>query len=217
MSIIIQNLSKTFHSGGQKIPVLRSISLTIPAGRSCVLMGPNGAGKTTLLKILSTLVMPDSGEASIAGWHILRDPAKARRSIGLACDTERSFYQVLSVEENLKFYGRLMGLGPAAGSRMEKLMQETGLDRYRSMKMSHCSSGTRQKAALVRALLPDPPVLLIDEPMKSLDPDARKEISRFIKEIIAGGNKTCLMVSHEIEEAGSLADMAVRLKDGNLS
>jgi ABC-2 type transport system ATP-binding protein len=197
MSIIIENISKTFVSGSERKEVLKGADLHVDTGEIFLLSGANGAGKTTLLKILSTLVLPTSGTASIAGYRINDHPEQVRRSIGLVFDAERSFYQMLTIEENLRFFGGLAGVpGRDLSLRIPELIEQLRLTPWRKTRMSYCSSGIRQKLAIARALLHRPAVLLIDELTRSLDKPSQEEISVYINDIAALNHTTCLIVTH---------------------
>ena len=213
MSILITNLSKTYRNNHQNKLILDSISLAVEPGETVALMGPNGAGKTTLLRILATLVLPDAGTASVAGWDLVSHSARVRASIGLVYDAERSFYQMLSVEQNLSFFARLMGIPRRVyADRLGRLGEEFSLSPWLGTVLAHCSSGIRQRAAFVRALLSDPQILLVDEPTRSVDAQTRERICRFLRE----SGKTCLMVTHDEQEARAVAKRTLHLNNGCL-
>ncbi|MBN1622138.1 MAG: ABC transporter ATP-binding protein [Endomicrobiales bacterium] len=217
MSIIVKNLSKTFHFKGKSREVLADVNLEVDSGRIFALMGPNGSGKTTFLKILSTLILPANGEASVSGYNVVDAPDKVREKIGLVWDSDRSFYQVLNVEENLKFFGRLLNIPEKSlAERIDSLLGQFNLLDWKSAKISHCSSGIKQKVAMVRAVLHDPEVILIDEPTRSLDDKSRKEINSYIRSFINSDKKTCLMVTHDLDEAKNLADGYGYLREGKI-
>lgn len=215
MGIIVRNLSKQFITGDRKNQVLCGVNLEVKLGEIFLLSGKNGSGKTTLLKILSTLILPDSGEIIISGNDVLKQPVKVRKSVGLVSDAEKSFYQMLTVEENMRFYMNLYGISDAVRLKSaEELLERFELAQWKKAKLSHCSSGIKQKLAIVRALLTDPEVILIDELSKSLDPDSRKTISGYLKEIVVSGNKTCIIVTHNPEELGKFPGRSGCLREG---
>ena len=215
MSISARKLTKYFNEGGIRKNVLKGVDLDVRPGEIFVLTGANGAGKTTLLKILATLVLPDSGDIRICGNDAVVDPVPVRRSIGFVFEPERSFYQILSVEQNLRFFGSLYGLDrPSLEKRLEWSLKEFGLAAWRGVRFSHCSSGMRQKAAIARALLTDPPVLLIDELTRSLDEEAVKEVWEFVERAVTSGQKTCLLVTHDRQQAEKRGGRIGIIKDG---
>lgn len=236
MSIRIDKLTKSFLSpattalaGRPPIAALagrpanyrvlfEDLSLDLTGVGIFALTGPNGSGKTTLLKILATLILPSSGTAYICGNSILDKPQETRQCIGFAYDAERSFYQPLTLNENLRFFARLYGMrGQAAvQNRIDEMLEVFGLGEWKDMPVSKCSSGIKQKAALARALMPSPKVLLVDEVSRSLDETSRKEVSLYIKEYVKRNNASCLLVTHDMNEAKTLADAAGRLENGKL-
>lgn len=235
--IQISNLSKSFYPrvsfsqflrrsglkqidhapGWCRVNALMNINLKVEAGCVFGLLGPNGAGKTTLLKILATLILPDGGTATLNGYDLTTQPAQIRASIGLASGDERSFYWRVSGRANLQFFGRLNNI-PISEinrniSRLSDLLALAGLDRP----VGEYSAGMRQKLNLARSLIADPPILLIDEPTKSLDIETSRRLRRFIREELARRQgKTILLVTHNLAEAEELCDQAVVLKSGQV-
>ncbi|MFH1367758.1 MAG: ABC transporter ATP-binding protein [Elusimicrobiota bacterium] len=217
MSIKIENLSKTFRIPPLSRDVFRDISLNLEKGEVFALTGPNGSGKTTLLKILATLVLPTRGTASVCGHSILEEPGMARRALGLIYDTERGFYQTLTLMENLVFYARLFGLsGSELRARADKFIELFRLKEWEDTPLSKCSSGIKQRAAVARALILEPRVLLIDEISKSLDAESQKTLQDYVKEYVKKNSVTCIIVTHDMEEAKLLADRTGRLENGSL-
>ncbi|MHB9154821.1 MAG: ABC transporter ATP-binding protein [Endomicrobiales bacterium] len=209
MSIEIKHLSKYFPSGSGDRKVLSDVTLSVRPGQLFALMGANGAGKTTLLKILATLILPTSGSLLVSGVDALLRPGEARRHLCLAHDGERNSYQVLTVEENLLFYGKLFGMsGKTLGARVSALAEEFGLAPWRAVKVHHCSSGIKQRLSIARALLPGPDVVLVDELTRSLDADAGAHVSRYLRAMASQRNKTCLVVTHDALWAKNFADSA---------
>lgn len=193
-----------------------SISLVIRKGEIFVLLGPNGAGKTTLIKILATLVLPTFGTAKVNNYDILREEGKVRQSIGLSTGRERSFYFRLTGKQNLEFFGALQGLkGRELKARVEHLLREFGLYEHRDHKYMKYSNGMKKKLSLTRALLTDPPVLLLDEPASGIDPSSAHDIHQIIRELRDSG-KTILLTTHDMHEAEKLSDRIGILKEGRL-
>jgi ABC-type methionine transport system ATPase subunit len=153
------------------VTALDGLDLEVGRGRVFCLLGPNGAGKTTLIKVLATLVLPDGGRASVAGYDVALEPGPAKNAVGYAVSDERSFYWRLTGRQNLEFFGALYGLGgPARDRRIDELLRLAGLEEAADLRFNGYSTGMRQMLAFARALLADAAILLVDEPTRSLDP-----------------------------------------------
>lgn len=200
------------------VPALRGISFRANPGEAVALLGANGAGKSTLLRILATLLLPSGGTACVAGFDVAQKPADVRRHLGYHAGSDLGFYPRLTVRENLRFFGRLnclsdsylqAHLGPAA--------ERFGLGAILDVQVRTLSSGTIQRTSLLRALLHQPKVLLLDEPTRSLDPLAASDFRRFLKsEILARQSTSLLFASHSVQEIEFLADRVAVLKEGHL-
>jgi ABC-2 type transport system ATP-binding protein len=207
----LREMARNPFARAERVEGLVDVSLAIPRGAIFGLLGPNGAGKTTLLKILACLILPSSGEALVEGHSVTSDDGPVRRSIGFVTSDERSFYWRLSGEENLMFFARLYGLAPAAASlRVRGLLADMELAEVAGRQFMSYSSGMKQRLAICRALLHDPPILCLDEPTRSLDPIASKHLRRFIvRRLHREGGKTIVLATHNLHEAeemcGSLA------------
>lgn len=210
-AIEISNLSKNF----RKIPALSYIDLELEKGRSLALLGPNGAGKTTLLKIISTLILSDEGKVMVGGYSVGEDDEKIKNLIGLVTAEERSFYWRLSGRQNLAFFASLYDLDrKQARSRINELLEFFKID-YADRRFDSYSTGMKRKFALIRALLHNPEILLLDEPTKSLDYNSTQEVRELIKKLIRIG-KTIIFATHNMEEAQDLCDLFVILHKGRI-
>ena len=223
-AIEIRDLSKSFraHAGwgqlfrpGRQQPALAGITMTVPAGQIFGLLGPNGAGKTTLIKVLAGLILPDGGQASINGQDVVSESLAVRQSIGVVYGDERSFYWRLSLLENLRFYASLYRLPASlAQARIADLLARLDLQSVARVRMHALSSGMKQRAAIARGLIHDPPVLFLDEPTRALDPVATHELHRLVRERVADQGRTVLIATNTMREAEELCDRVTLINHG---
>ncbi len=201
----------------ERIEALRGIDLHVKRGEIFGLLGPNGAGKTTLVKILSCLVLPDRGRAVVGGQDV-RHENKVKPLIGLVNSDERSFYWRLSGRDNLRFFARLYDVpGPRIAARIKELLERVDLVEAADRRFSDYSSGMKQRLAVARALLHDPPILLMDEPTRSLDPASSLALRAFIRDELKGRDgKTILLATHNLREAEVLCDRLAILVKGTV-
>jgi ABC-2 type transport system ATP-binding protein len=225
-SISVKNLSKTYPPSFPRLkkflglqiksPVeaLKDVSFDIQTGEIFGLIGKNGAGKTTLTKTIATLVQPTSGKISVGGFDSVADEVKVRSLIGLATAEERSFYWRLTAEQNLMFFARLYGIkDEQARKRIGELFEQFDLTELVKRRFSELSTGNKQRLAVARALLPEPPVLLLDEPTRSLDPIAA---GRMRKMILALENVSVLLTSHNLAEVEELCSRVAIISKGEI-
>ncbi len=200
------------------IEALRGVDLEVAPGELVALIGPNGAGKTTLLKIVATLVLPDAGTCEVAGVDVARDPHRARAQLGYVLTDERSFFWRLSVHENLLFFANLQGMfGKVAAQRIEILAAMLGLQDLQKRDFADLSLGQKQRVAIARGLLADPPVVLFDEATRSLDPGRAERVRRVVREVLVErGKKAVLFATHDLAEARALADRVVLMAEGKI-
>lgn len=194
------------------VDVVREVSVRIPAGRKVALVGSNGAGKTTLLSLLSTLVQPTSGEASINGHALRGRSAALRGSLGVLRHSPM-LYEALSPQENLEFFARLYGV-PDALTRIEELLRLLGLWRRRHEPVSILSRGAHQRLSIARALVHRPPVLLLDEPETGLDPDG---VALLDEVMLRAPGVTVLAATHRVDRIETWADGVIRLDRGRVA
>jgi len=201
----------------EKVHALRGVDLDIREGEIFGLLGPNGAGKTTLLKILSCLILPDHGRAAIAGIDV-REEDRVKPRLGLVHSDERSFYWRLSGRENLAFFATLYNVPKARSQgRIEELLQRVDMLEAADRRFSDYSSGMKQRLAIARALLHDPPILLMDEPTRSLDPASAMSLRQFVIDELKGNDhKTILVATHNLREAEVLCDRVAILVKGRV-
>lgn len=209
--IQVQNLS---HRYGDRV-ALANISFEVRPGEIFGLLGPNGGGKSTLFRILSTMMVPTEGRASIAGHDVERDSAAVRRSVGVVFQTQ-SLDKALTVEENLRGQGHLHGLsGATLRERMEAAMARLGLKDRRKDLVETLSGGLRRRVEIAKALLHRPKVLLMDEASTGLDPAARRDVSRHVETLREQEGVTILLTTHILEEADR-CDRLLLLHQGNI-
>jgi ABC-2 type transport system ATP-binding protein len=200
------------------MPALRGVSFQVKTGEAVALLGTNGAGKSTLLRILATLLLPTRGRVVVAGHDSALDPAAVRRQLGYHAGSDLGFYARLTGDENLRFFGQLNHLsGAYLRSRITTLAEQFALGAALENQVRTLSSGTIQRLSLLRALLHEPKVLLLDELTRSLDALAAADFRRFLKtEVIQRQGTSLLFASHSISEIEFLGDRVAILNEGNL-
>ena len=186
-----------------KVRALEGVSLEVRQGEIFGLLGPNGAGKTTLLKILSCLVTPSEGRATVNGSDVTGNQHRVKASIGLVTSDERSFYWRLSGRENLHFFAALYNVPrEKVRVRCASLLEKMEMTAKADQPFMEYSTGTKQRLAIARALLHDPPILFMDEPTRSLDPTAAKHLREFTsKTLNKQEGKTIILATHNLPEA----------------
>jgi len=197
---------------------LCNVSLQVKQGEAVALLGTNGAGKTTLLRILSTLLLPTSGSATIAGYDAVREPGAVRRQVGYHAGSDLGFYARLTGSENLRFFGRLNHLADSClHRRVPELAERFELLGTLDQQVRTLSSGTIQRLSLLRAIIHEPKVLLLDEPTRSLDAIAAADFRNFLKiEVLKKQGTSLLFASHTLSEIEFLADRVAILNQGEL-
>ena len=211
---------KAFLRRKSKPPVeaLRDVSFDVRRGEIFGLIGRNGAGKTTLTKIVATLVQPTSGTVTVNVYDSVRDDVRVRTQVGLANAEERSFYWRLTAEQNLLFFARLYGMSTrAAKGRISDLFTQLELEEVARRRFGEISTGNKQRLAVARALLSKPPVLLLDEPTRSLDPLAASRTREIIKSLARQDPPvTILFTSHNLAEVETLCDRVAIISRGRI-
>ena len=196
---------------------LAGVSFEVREGESVGLLGANGAGKSTLLRILATLLLPTRGAARVAGFNTASESREVRRRLGYHAGTDSGFYARLTGRQNLRFFGRLNMLSRAAADkRIEQLAEQFRLTESLDQQVRTLSTGTVQRLSLARALLHEPPVLLLDEPTRSLDAIGAMEFRRFLKSQVLERGETLLFASHTLAEIELLADRVAIIDSGRL-
>ena len=208
--IEIQKVVKTF---GNRV-VLRGVDLTINEGDFITLMGANGAGKTTLLHIVASLSKPTMGDIFINGYSLADSASELRRFIGLVSH-KTLLYDDLTAEQNLKFYAKMYDV-PNAADRIETILNQVNLWHRRGDPVRTYSRGMQQRLAIARAILHNPPILLLDEPDTGLDQHSAEILSDLLK-AVGISNRTILMTTHNLERGLSLGNRVVILSKGKIA
>jgi ABC-2 type transport system ATP-binding protein len=191
------------------------VTFTVRPGEVLALLGPNGAGKTTTVRMLTSILKPTSGWARLAGHDVVRDPDGVRANVGVLTE-HHGLYMRMRSEEYLDFYGELYGLTPAVRrTRAGQLLERFGMAEAIGKRLGEYSKGMRQKLALIRAMLHDPPVLLLDEPTSAMDPQSAKLVRDAIAEL-RRDQRAIILCTHNLPEAEQLADHIAIIRRGRL-
>ncbi len=198
-------------------PAVDGVDLQVGQGELFGLVGPNGAGKTTLVKLLTTLIVPSSGSASIHGYG-LEHELDIKRSVGLVTSDERSFYWRLTGQQNLEFFAALHGLdATAAKIRSAEMLALVGLDDQDAKPFQKYSTGMKQRLSIARALLVRPQILFLDEPTKGLDPTATQQLHHLIRDQLTSTQGiTVFLTSHNLDEVQRLCDRVAIMNRGRI-
>src|SRR5690349_16200666 len=193
---------------------LRGVELSIERGELFGLLGPNGAGKTTMVKILTTLLLPTSGTATVLGLDVVHDEWQVRRRIGFVFGGDRGLYWRLSGLDNLRYFADLYRVPPdVSRRRIPELLDRLGLKGRERDRVELYSRGMKQRLHLARGLLNDPEVLFLDEPTIGLDPVGARELRSIVRELADGG-KTIFLTTHYMFEADAVCDRIAVIRDG---
>ncbi|MGW8289301.1 MAG: ABC transporter ATP-binding protein [Candidatus Bathyarchaeia archaeon] len=196
---------------------LDKLNLNIRPGELFGLLGPNGSGKTTTIKCLSTILIPDEGRAIVNGFDTQKETTMVRASLGMVVGGERTLYWKLTARDNLTYFASLYKMPrKKAKIRIEELLETFQLSDRADERLEDYSTGMRQKVAIARALLHDPPILLLDEPTLGLDPGFARQIRSQIRELAEKQGKTVLLTTHYMNEADQLCDRVAFINNGRI-
>jgi len=210
LAIKVRGLTKTY---GPQL-VIRGLNLELAWGDFLIIFGPNGSGKTTLVKILATVTKPSNGEVVVAGFDLKRNPSAIRRNIGLV--THQPFlYPELTARENLQFQGKMFTL-TGLEERIENIADRIGVHSFLERRVSILSHGIQKRFSLARAILHDPPILLLDEPETGLDQEALDMLGN-VMSIGEKGRRTVLMTTHSLERGLALGNRVAILAGGRIA
>ena len=218
-AIVVEGLCKAFKKGkSDEVRAVDGVTFAIKQGELFGLLGPNGAGKTTLIKCISTLLIPDQGRATVAGYDIHTDPLQVRKHIGVMTGGERSLYWKLTPVENLRYFSALYGVPrKVMKERIDYLLGLMDLREKAKTRVEKLSSGMKQKLSLARVLVHDPPILLVDEPTLGLDPYFARFIRDFVKnQLNRKEGKTILLTTHYMDEADELCNRIAFMNRGKI-
>lgn len=191
------------------------VSMDVPAGTVLALLGPNGAGKTTTVRMLTSILAPSAGWAKIAGYDVAQQPERVRAHVGVLTE-QHGLYERMKAVEYLDFFGRVYHLSAELRKkRAYDLMERFGLSFALDKQLGEYSKGMKQKLALVRAMLHDPPVLLLDEPTSAMDPQSAKQVRDSIVEL-QRDERTFLITTHNLTEAQQLANRIAIIRRGRI-
>jgi sodium transport system ATP-binding protein len=214
--IEVAGLCKTFRDrAGRPVKAVDGVSFTANAGEILGLLGPNGAGKTTTLRILCTLLKPTAGTARVAGFDVVTEPDQVRRHVGFLSATT-GVYDRMTAREMVEYYGRLNGLsGPELDHRIKELFDALGMHDIRNTRGSKMSTGQKQKVSIARALVHDPPVLILDEPTNGLDVLVQRSVLQQVKALRERG-KCVVYSTHIFREVEKICDRVAIIHRGKV-
>ena len=201
--IRIEGLTKHFRSDGREIRAVDGLDLQVREGEVFGFLGPNGAGKTTTVRLLTGLIAPTSGRAWVNGLELGREDERIRASVGILTESP-GLYERLSARYNLEIFAELYGCRDPRG-QVQKYLRLLDLWDRRDTEAGTFSKGMKQKLAIARALLHEPPVVFLDEPTAALDPESAKTVREFI-ETLRGQGRTIFLCTHNLDEAERLCD-----------
>ena len=222
---VVEHVSKVFvqrplfwRGQTKTVQAVADVSLTVGRNEIFGILGANGSGKSTLIRMLSTLLIPDSGRVEVFGYDVRRDEAQVKRLINRV-SVEASFFKKLSPGENLAYALRLYGRsGPAVRDETYAVLDRLGIARDKvGEPLEQLSRGMQQKVAIARALLTSPVLLLLDEPTTGLDPRSKLDVQRFVRELREGHDATILLCTHDMAEAEALCDRVAIVEKGKLA
>ncbi len=223
-AVVVDHISKQFGSplhwpgrpAKELVHALQDVTFTIQKGEIFGLLGANGSGKSTIIRILSTLILPDAGRATIFGLDVVRDDRAVKHLINRV-SVEASFFKKLSPLENLLYACRLYGRGQEARRDILRTLELLGITEAQAKRpLETMSRGMQQKVAIARALLTAPVLLLLDEPTTGLDPRSKQEVQHFVRAVRASHDATVLLCTHDMEEAEALTDRIAVVDKGKV-
>lgn len=222
--VALENVSKSFCRRGffsramrEHTRALQNVSLQVSRGEVFGLLGPNGSGKSTLLRLVSTALLPDSGKVTVAGFDTRSAGHKVRERVGFALASERSFFPRLTARENLEFFAALENVAwRECRERAHAALSSVGLLDAAEKQVMKLSSGMHQRLAIARALLKNPQILLLDEPSRSLDAAACRQLCELVHQLPETGTAV-FIATHNFAEAAEVCDRTAILQHGEIA
>jgi ABC-2 type transport system ATP-binding protein len=209
--IVTRDLSKQF----DEFWAVNGVSLEIGAGEVLALLGPNGAGKTTTVRMLTSVLTPTRGSAQIAGYDVVEESPHVRASVGVLTE-HHGLYGRMAARDYLDFFGQIYGLDRVLRrARIQELLGDFGLLDDQERRIGEYSKGMRQKLALARALIHNPPVLLLDEPTSAMDPESARLVRNAIRDL-RSASRAIVICTHNLAEAEELADQIAIIRHGRI-
>ena len=220
-AVEVRGLTRIYHTGKRRrskeeVVALDRVDFKIETGEVHGLLGPNGAGKTTLVKILSTVLLPTSGSASVMGFDVVEETDEVRKRIGIVFGGERGLYLRLTPRRILRYWAALYKLPDGVGiRRTEELIERVGLSEWADRRVETFSRGMKQRLHLARGLIADPPVLFLDEPTTGMDPVSAHDFRGLVADLQAEG-RTVLLTTHDMAEAEAVCDRITLIDQGTI-
>ena len=216
-SVEVSDLRREFKTKQATVVALDGVSLSVGRGEIFGVLGPNGAGKTTIIRILSTLLLPTGGSASVMGFDVEHEPEKVRHVINMASGADKAGYDFISAKRNLWFFSQLYGIEPqVAEKRISDLSERLGLTKYLDRKFYALSTGYRQRATIARAFVNDPRVVFLDEPTIGLDVMTARSIRDFLKDEVRQHDRTIMLATHNMAEVEAICDRVAIIDKGKI-
>jgi ABC-2 type transport system ATP-binding protein len=214
---IFQVTKGTFRRSKTQVVAVKDVSFEVDYGELFGLLGPNGAGKTTTIKLLTTMLIPTSGEATVLGHNIKKDVTKIRQRIGIVLGGERGLYTRVSAVDNLRYFADLYGVPKnIRDKRVKELLEFMGLWDRAHDRVETYSKGMKQRLHLARGLINDPELIFLDEPTIGLDPEIARDTRKMIEELVENG-KTILLTTHYMFEADELCKRVAVIRNGDIA
>ncbi|MDA4121312.1 MAG: ABC transporter ATP-binding protein [Thaumarchaeota archaeon] len=216
-SVEVSDLHREFKTKSSPVVALDGVSVKVGQGEIFGVLGPNGAGKTTMIRILSTLLMPSAGKATVMGFDVEHEPEKVRRVINMASGAEKAGYDFISAKKNLWFFSQLYGMSSdQAEKKISELSERLGLTKYLDRKFYALSTGYRQRATIARAFINDPRVVFLDEPTIGLDVMTARSIRDFLRAEARDHDRTIILATHNMAEVEAICDRVAIIDKGKI-
>src|SRR6058998_2101270 len=206
-----------FRKRRRRVAALEGVSFAMERGECVAILGQNGSGKSTLVRLLSTLLLPDGGSATIFGHDVVKESRAVQRLVNRV-SVEASFFKKMSSEENLAYAARFYGIPPrTTRTAIPEILERVGFPVGRRHEgMEHLSRGMQQKVAIARAFLTSPVLLLLDEPTTGLDPRSKRDVQTFVNRLRDQHDATILLTTHDMDEADALCDRIAIIDSGRI-